>query len=267
MMLTPDGVRYLAMARGSAQPMPFHLRFGLPAICGDKPAAWIAATWCGLTLAVCGTGILAYQHGLGIERAILAAAFVAFLPAVRFAADAPVLTDGASLGLSVAAAVIAPYSLAAAIVVALLGAAVNERVPVWAALFALEPVLLCGLAFPLVRLLLVRAPAVSDTDPHRDILRTPVKAGLKSHAGKWLDARLMLAPWGVCLLALLAPSPWLLLALVLAYAQCLVATDTVRLYQQAAPAVAIVAAAVVPDGWLLAAGVAHSMNPWRGNGL
>ncbi len=68
----------------------------------------------------------------------------------------------------------------------------------------------------------------------------------------------MVAPWGVTLAALLDPTPALLVLLVLAYAQLLVATDSVRLYQSAAgPLMALGAVTVIPDRWLLIAVVVH----------
>ncbi len=61
----------------------------------------------------------------------------------------------------------------------------------------------------------------------------------------------MVAPWGVCLAALYYPSWQTVVVLVLAYAQLLVATDTVRLYQTAAgPTVALAAATIIPTQWL-----------------
>ena len=46
MNLTPDGLRYRAMALGERQPMPFHLRWLLPALIGKRALLWSSlAPW------------------------------------------------------------------------------------------------------------------------------------------------------------------------------------------------------------------------------
>jgi hypothetical protein len=78
----------------------------------------------------------------------------------------------------------------------------------------------------------------------------------------------MILPWGACLIVLAEePSAWLLLALAVGYAQLLVATDTVRLYQQAAPVVCVTAALMIPSGWEIPLVLAHWFNPLGGAGL
>ena len=75
---------------------------------------------------------------------------------------------------------------------------------------------------------------------------------------QWRDGWMMVAPWGVCLVALYDPAPELLVLLALAYAQLFIATDTVRLYQHAAgPLMAYTAASIIPTEWLLAAVAVH----------
>ena len=164
-------------------------------------------------------------------------------------------------------AVLMPVSVPAAMAAAVLGATINERVPVFAALFAWSPIPLLALAAVCLRFLLRPPAEVADSDPHQAILRHPLRSGLRYHAPFWRHARHMLTPWGAGVLCLLAPSPWLVAAVVVAYAQLLVATDTVRLYQQAAPVVAISAVSVVPLEWLLPLCVFHVLNPLAGEGL
>ena len=68
----------------------------------------------------------------------------------------------------------------------------------------------------------------------------------------------MVAPWGVCLAGLVGSDWRLWLVLAVAYAQLLIATDSVRLYQHAAgPVLAVAAAQVVPVAWLPLAVVVH----------
>lgn len=73
----------------------------------------------------------------------------------------------------------------------------------------------------------------------------------------------MVAPWGVCLVALARPTVPLIAVLIVAYAQLLVATDSVRLFQTAAgPPMALAAAALIPTPLLLPAVVVHTFW-WR----
>lgn len=68
----------------------------------------------------------------------------------------------------------------------------------------------------------------------------------------------------MCLAALVSPSWPVVLVLVVAYAQLLVATDTTRLVQTAAgPVVALAAAQTIPVEWLLLAVVVHAVWWWR----
>ena len=92
-----------------------------------------------------------------------------------------------------------------------------------------------------------------------DIAAHPLRAGLAAHRGRWRDGRLMVAPWGVCLLALHAPTWPIVAVIAVAYLQLLIATDTVRLLHHAAgPPLAAAAATVIPVAWLPLACVVHA---------
>jgi hypothetical protein len=137
---------------------------------------------------------------------------------------------------------------------------------VWAAVFSLQPLLLVGLVAPLARWLFTSAGQINHLDPLAWTLDQRV-AGLKAHAGRWRDPFLMLLPWGACLIVVTDLSLWLLLALAVGYAQILVATDTVRLYQQSAPVVCVAAAMMIPAAWAVPVLLAHWFNPWKTEGL
>ncbi len=81
----------------------------------------------------------------------------------------------------------------------------------------------------------------------------------------------MVTPWGVCVAGLFAGDasilPMLVLTLVLAYGQLLVATDTVRLYQWGAPPLILGTVLVLPTWALGLALVPHLLNPWAGRGI
>ena len=265
--LTPDGRRYALMGKGERQPLPFHLRWLVPAVCHDREAAWIVLNLASILAVVLGTGYLALWHGATLAQACVAALLMAGMPSLRFAWAAPVLVDMPALAVALGAALLWPLEPYAAVAVALLAGAISEKAPVWAAVFALSPWLLLGLVAPLLRWALIRAPKPSPHDPLAVTLEHPIQAALEYHRGRWRDPLLMLTPWGVCLVALLAPSPWLWLALAVGYAQLLLATDSVRLYQQAAPVACVSAALLIPDAWAIPAVVAHWFNPLGGNGL
>lgn len=267
MRLTPDGARYLAMARGERQPLPFHLRFGLPLVCGERLWCWVWLTY--LSLAGCAAGVFALglQHGLPPEQAGLAAGLWLGLPSVAFLARAPVLVDAPGLALALGAAV----ALGAgepwiALGCAVIAAVAWEKAPIFAAVFALHPLPLVALIVPALRRLWVAPGAIDARGPDVEALRHPLRSGLAAHRGRWRDPFWMLTPWGVALAALAAPSGWLALAVAAGYAQLVVASDTTRLYQQAAPVVCIVAASVLPVEWAPALLVAHWMHPLRGEG-
>jgi hypothetical protein len=106
---------------------------------------------------------------------------------------------------------------------------------------------------------LVRRPAESTGIAEWDrITDHPFRTALEYHAGRWRDARLMILPWGVCLIGLYQADWRLIVILAIAYAQLLVATDTVRLYQHiAGPALALAAATIIPPAWVPLALAAH----------
>jgi hypothetical protein len=152
--------------------------------------------------------------------------------------------------------------LEAALGVAALAAAVWEKSPLFAAAFSWQPWLLLALLVPLVRM---RVPPPAPPDDQT--LAHPIKTGLQWHRNQWRNPYKMALPWGACLIALVDPPIELAVALVLAYGQLLMATDTVRLYQHAAPMACIAAASVCPIEWAWVILAAHWLNPWAGDGV
>jgi hypothetical protein len=219
---------------------------------------WIASWF------VAGASVLWWAGARGVEWHVAAAAVVLLLalpgvlgpPVVR-----PVGVDLPAMALSVlAVAALEQGWWPLAVAVVLVAATIKESTPLWAALWAAHPILLVGLAAPLIRGLFWR-PAVDEVTAHPHLLEVhdhPVRSALAAHRGRWRDAWLMVAPWGVCVVGLVEPSPALVLVVVAAYAQLLVATDTVRLVHTAAgPAVALAAAQVIPLELLALACVVH----------
>lgn len=255
-MLTPDGVRYLSLV-GRRGARPFHLRFGLPLVLRRNVTAWM---WCS-RLAIVAFGVLVAVYAGSPWMAC-----AAFLPGVVFSWRHPVLVDAMGMMLALLAAVLWPVLWPAAIVVVLLAGCVRETAPVWAAIYAWNPVMLIGLLPVIVRAFQRAGTDVLD-DENAWILRHPIRASRKYHRGLWLDPMVMVAPWGALLVGLRSFDVQLGVALAVGYGQLALATDSVRLYQWAAPVLAAATARSVP-GWALpfvALGVVF--NPWKGQGL
>lgn len=260
--LTPDSARYLTIHQ---PPSPFHLRPLIPWLCRQSAIRWYLATWLGVALLAIGTAMLAPGW-----QGIAAAALVLTLPSVRFAMTHVVLVDMAALGLAATSAGLAVHGwIIPAIALAALSGAAKESAPVFAALFAWNPLLMVGLIVPIV-VMCVRRPGDDVlNDPEHDwILAHPFQAAKKYHRRMVVDAMpVLLTPWGACILALGAPSLQLGATLVVAYGQLFVATDTVRLYQWAAPVVAVSATSAVDPRWWPLMVLVTLFNPFRGDGV
>ncbi len=265
--LTPDGAEYIRMSHGEACANPYHLRFVLPMVCRDSKYAWVIVTNLSLLIAGILTAVMATQHGLTLQQSAVAALLLLGLPSIRFLRQAPVLVDACGLAFSLGAAVLWPIEPIAAVAVALVGAGVSEKSPVFAALFAWSPVLLVALAVPAMRAAFWDAGPQREGAHERAVHEFNTHSGLKHRAQVWRQASSTVLPWGACLFALTVPGVWWMASLAVGMSQLAIAHDTVRLIQQCAPAVCIAAAAAIPDAWALPVLVAHWVNPWMGEGL
>jgi len=262
MELTPDGYRYWAMGAGIPVPRPFMYRWLLPTVCRQSWVRWQAANITGLVLLAVGTFALV-SGWAGVVAALIAVT----LPMSLFNARNPVLVDSLSLGLATSAAAVAQVSVPAAVALAVLSGCVKEPGPLFAAAFAWNPWLLLGMIAPLIRVLIARpGPDVIDYQGRAESLERPFLTGWK-----WNGCRLvaldpsLLWPWGGAIVGLAALDLQLAVVLLLAYAQLAMATDSVRLFQWAAPVMSIAAVSVTPPEWwpvLLAACV---FSPFRTN--
>ena len=259
--VTPDGLRYL----NDNPPAPFHRRALLPYLCRNNPTRWLIQAWVGYALLLVGTWGL-----VGGLQGVAAACLVAPLPGILLGLRFPVLVDLAALGMATSAAAlwVNGYEWAAIVLVILAGSA-KESAPVFAAVFAWSPWLLVGLAAPLIIGLLRKPGTMPEMgEEHQWILDHPVKAAKKYHAGMLTTlSPALLLPWGALVVALAAPSWQLAAVLALAYGQLLIATDTVRLYQWAAPTVAIAATSAVEPQWWPVLIALTVFNPLRGDGV
>jgi hypothetical protein len=268
--LSPDGRRYLAMAAGRRAPLPFALRWLLPAVCGTSLTRWRWSTAIHLVLLppllVVWLSRWLDHPGLLVTGGLL----VCGLPGIfRIHLRLPVLVDAPAMAWALSAAIAAQHGRWPLVVaLALLAGSVKEPAPIFAACYAWSVLPLVGLAAPLARRLVARLG--DDVEGEDDRLAHPVRTGRLDHIGMWFDATAMATPWGACLLAILttdrATIPMLVVTVLLAYGQLFIAGDTVRLYQWAAPPVILATITVIPPRWAVVALLAHLLNPWAGNG-
>lgn len=262
----PDAYRYWCAARGVWVPRPFHLRWLLPRVCGVHLMRWWSV-WLLAWPALAGATFW-WQHNAGVSpwRALTVAVLLLGLPGIL--GPGVVIPVGVDLPatalavLSAAMAVNGGWWLAGSVAVSLLAASIKETGPVVACLAGWSLWPLVGLVAVVVRAVYIRRTRGPVSDPcgprFDEIAAHPFRSALAAHRGRWRDARLMVAPWGVCLVALYRPGWPVVIALLVAYGQLLVATDTVRLYSHlAGPVMAAAAVHNLPTEWLLVAAVAH----------
>lgn len=264
MNIGPDAARLLHAASGQRVPRPFHLRVVLPAVCRTDPTRWWVSWGTGWVLAAAGMFSWATTV-VDWPAAALATALLLGLPGfLGPTVTIPVSVDIPANGLALCGVALAAHGqLVAGVAVIVVSAGIRETTPIWAALWLWSPWPLIGLAVPAV------ANWFRPTGPdplggnYQRIADQPIRTALEHHTGRWRDAWLLVAPWGVCLAGLVDPTPQVIVVLIVAHLQLLVATDTVRIVHHAAgPVLAIAAAQTIPTEWMLAAAVAHVMW-WR----
>lgn len=197
---------------------------------------------------------------------VIAELLVMGLPGLwRLNVRLPVLVDPTAFCAALAGGILLQSDhatmLALGLAVIVLGSAVKETVPLFAAAFAMSPMPLLALTVPLYLHFTVKAL----DRPQETWLKHPILEARKAH--DFLDPLAKIAPWGaIAVLLIFSPVSWTLtatLALALGYGQCVVAQDNARLYQWAAPAV-IAVALQHPPGWVWIAALLGLFNPYRG---
>jgi hypothetical protein len=270
--LSPDGQRYLAMGGGRPVALPFALRWLLPAVCGSSPIRW---RWCtAIHLMLLPPLVTVWLSGWVREPrlAAIGGILVCGLPGIwRTHFRWPVLVDAAAMTWAIGSAVALQHNwYTFGVALALVAGCIKETGPIFAACYAWNPLALAGLVAPVIRRLTVKVGDPFD-ELEAAILAHPLQAGLTYHSGRWLDPLVMAAPWGMCVLAIFTKErsiiPMVVTTVSVAYAQLLVATDSVRLYQWAAPPVILATMTVIPARWAIIALFMHLLNPWAGKGV
>ena len=253
--VSPDGQRYLASVKQRVA-RPFHLRWLLPFLLKDNVENW-AKTSRGAVIAIAILSAI-YCHNPWMV-------VIGFLPGIEFNWRYPVLVDAPAMALALLAAVVAPHSIWLAIIISLISGCVKETAPLWAAIYAWNPFLLIGLVVVGIRWLQKQGEDVLD-EHNLWILQHPIQASRMYNKGRWTDPFFMLTPWGGIILGAGSVSAQVVTALVAGYGQILLATDVVRLYQWAAPVLALGITDYLPLWVTPFVALSVIFNPWRGNG-
>lgn len=259
MRFGPDATRYLIAANNGAVGRPFHLRWLLPKLCRTDVRRW----WWMWVLSwpvLFGSTVWWVSADHGWQVAVAAAGLLVGLPGVLGPrVTIPIQVDLSSSAVTMFGCALAVnVSMWAGVCVIAVAAMMSEKAPIIGSLWlwSLWPLVA---VFPVVVAAVLITPGKDPLGDEFDrIAKHPVQTAFEAHAGRWRDAWLMVAPWGVTLAALYQPDWRLIVILVVAYAQLLVATDTVRLVQKVAgPPMAVAAATIIPVEWLLLAVVVH----------
>lgn len=261
--LTNDTMRYSAMAEGRRVMIPWCLRKCIPWLVGHDKRLW--RSWTMIHLVLLSIALMDYlsYHGATQFQIFFGIFLLMGLPGImRFNVEYPWLVDIPAIAWALVATNATltgqPWWLIAC--ASLMAGGMKETAPLLAALFAWSPIPLLGLLTPLV--LWFISPKVTDDIVFGANYR-PNK-WFKQGNGELLNMAITILPWGIALpLALMHPTWQLGIALLFAYAQIVIASDRMRLYQQVFPVVILCAVQVPIVPWLIAPLLLlHLFNPF-----
>jgi len=206
--MSPDGGYYLQLGRGEAVPVPYSLRPIVPMICRENMAMWEWSSRLCLAMSGWALFMLCEQYCLTITQSF--AVWTAFMVTRGFglySSRLPVLTDahGMSLALITALLIMTGHT-AAGISIAFIGALVNEKVPIYAALYSWSLWPLMGLLLVAMALLIFEQ---DEDDQGIDWLDRPFETSVNFLKWKWASKEQLayfVAPFGIGLLALFTKS-------------------------------------------------------------
>ena len=260
--LANDTIRYQAMAQGKKVMRPWNLRIIVPLLFGRITWLWRSMTMLCLVLIAPVLVWFLKLQGIGDMPALIGVLFyLGCAGIVHFNVEYPYLVDAQAMLLSLISACLFLSDMRyIAFLVALLAVLTKETSPVFIALFSWSIYPLLVLVIPIALLLLMKKV---DEDIIFGKLYRP-NQWFKQGKKELTNPKVMLLPWGLLLLlALLAPSWQLGLALAVGYGQIVVASDRMRLYQQVFPVVILCAvSAPIALGWFLPVAIMNLYNPF-----
>jgi hypothetical protein len=258
LQVSTDGLRYLAMAEGLPQAIPYHLRWLLPKLLGIDARKWEILNQISIPTVAMLISVYAWLHGVDpVRAAILGGMFMTLLFVRGFWGQYPILTDTPGMALSMLAAIVpGPWCIP----VAILGGCVRETVPIYAALYAWSPWPLVGLVAPALRLLW--KPGVERDERVAGLLRNPWRTSWERNKKGWTNWKVMVSPWAGFLFAAFNPSWQLLWVYLACLAPSLRHHTIVRVYIMAVPIVAVALGGVSEWAFCVAV-LAHFLVPWE----
>jgi hypothetical protein len=254
----PDAVTYQHMGKGGAACNPFRHRWMIPRLLGDNRKLWLIAYPVALILTA---PLLCWFGELNGINGLWAVALWVALPLWDILTrNSGIIDPFAWLSALLAACLsLAGYHLVA-VLAACLAAMIDPRAMIFAALWALDPLLLVGLV-P-VAICEWKAPHGQPL-MHADVINHPWLSSMQKNGQYVHDAPNMLLPWGACLVGLMALPLIHVVTLCIAYGQMFRAIDLSRLYMWAAPVVIVATVQFIPDAWMPVAVLATWFNPCR----
>jgi len=256
-MASPDEIRYMKVGRGAGGARPFHLRWLIPWIVGPNLAVARATQLISMLVLAAYCAAESGHWWMGLIPFGLTGLTLNF--------RLPFLVDLPALATAAAAAWLADDYLPAAIALSVVAGAMKETAPVFSAAYAWNPWLLVGLIAPALRHWRHRPVEDCLDDENAWILAHPFAAAAKYHRA--IPSWAYILPWGALLVNAGSLDHRQIVVLVLAYAQILIATDTVRLYQWATPALVVGPLADIPTSWVWIVLALHFTHPFRTQGV
>lgn len=247
--MSPDGGFYLQLGRGEAVPVPYCLRPVMPMICRDNMTAWEWTSKSAFAMSGGALFMLCEQYCLTLtESFAVCTAFMVTRGFGLYSSRLPVLTDAHGMALALISAVlIMTGNTSAGLCIAFAGALVNEKVPIYAALYSWSLWPLVGLFVVVLTLLVIEQ---DENDQGIDWLDRPFETSMTYLKYKWASDQqwsYFIAPFGIGLLALFTKS-WQVWACFIASLLPLVRSmDYARVTMWALPVLLIYTVAFTPS--------------------
>ena len=250
--LSPDGEYYFRAGRGESVPVPYSLRPLVPIVCGESWSAWYYVTYLHIGLLGGASYLLGISLGLNVTQAITVSACIAMSRSfVKMQAYFPALVDAHAHAWAMMIAVVALNgNIALSMVMAIVGALVSEKVPVFAAIYAWSWAPLIGLFATAVYFIMARH---DNSHQGVDYLDKPYETAIQAISERFTNGTwgvYFFAPLGVAWLGILGNSTAAYVALVCAVLPVLRALDYSRLIAWALPLLLVDAVKLTPTPFL-----------------